>query len=161
MICVKLYMVDAKGFIEKSPVRYRKKDVRNEGRTDYVHENEGTDDNLPAPKDVFPPRSTSFYKQTHVFCGNADLRFKIPDSKSRAFRPIVNRQSKIGISARVPSPASRIPLAENRRFQIQNSRFQMPSLAANRQSTIENRQSRPESRVPSPESLAPARVCYL
>jgi hypothetical protein len=55
-----LYIADAKGFIEKSPVRYRKKDVKNEGRTDYVYGNEGTDDNLPATKDGFPHDSTTF-----------------------------------------------------------------------------------------------------
>ena len=48
----------------------RKKDVKNEGRTDYVYENEGTNDNLPdGTHDICAGRSL-FYTEMHVFCRN-------------------------------------------------------------------------------------------
>ncbi len=46
----------------------RKKDVKNEGRTDYVYENKWPYDNLPTQKSPFLPGWTAFYTETHVFC---------------------------------------------------------------------------------------------
>ncbi|HXW13583.1 MAG TPA: hypothetical protein VEN79_03655, partial [Terriglobia bacterium] len=40
-----------KGFVERGQVRHRKKDVKNEGRSDYVYENKDTDDNFTDIKD--------------------------------------------------------------------------------------------------------------
>jgi hypothetical protein len=40
----------------RGAVRYRKKDVKNEGRSDYVHENKVTDDNLSVTKDAISGR---------------------------------------------------------------------------------------------------------
>jgi hypothetical protein len=73
----------------------------------------------------------------------ADFRFKIPDSESRALRPIVNRQSKIGISARIPFPACR-------KSEISDSRFQIPKAEPYGQSSIDNRKSAFPPLTPSP-----------
>jgi len=49
-ICLKLHVSDGKGFVERGQVRHRKKDVKNEGRTDYVHENKGPYDKVSGTK---------------------------------------------------------------------------------------------------------------
>jgi len=50
-ICLKLHVSDGKGLVERGHVRHRKKDVKNEGRSDYVYENKDTDDNFTGTKD--------------------------------------------------------------------------------------------------------------
>ena len=50
---LKLYIADYKVIIEQERARPQKKDVKNEGRTDYVHENKDTGDGLSGTKDAF------------------------------------------------------------------------------------------------------------
>ncbi|HXW16031.1 MAG TPA: hypothetical protein VEN79_16105 [Terriglobia bacterium] len=48
---LKLYIADYKVITEQERARRQKKDVKNEGRSDYVYENKDTGDNLSGTKD--------------------------------------------------------------------------------------------------------------
>jgi len=52
-ICLDLHVSDGKWFVERGYVRHLKKDVKNEGRTDYVHENKGPYDKVSATKPTY------------------------------------------------------------------------------------------------------------
>ena len=47
---LKLYIADYKVITEQERARCQKKDVKNEGRSDYVYENKDTDDNFTDAK---------------------------------------------------------------------------------------------------------------
>jgi len=48
---LRLSIADYKVIIEQERARCQKKDVKNEGRSDYVYENKDTGDNLSGTKD--------------------------------------------------------------------------------------------------------------
>jgi len=55
---LKLYIADYKVIIEQGRARCQKKDVRNAGRTDYVHENKRPDDKVSGTRDAILHRKT-------------------------------------------------------------------------------------------------------
>ena len=95
-ICLKLHVSDGKGFVERGKVRHRKKDVKNEGRSDYVYENKDTDDNFTATKDgismqlhAILHRNTRILEELSAFCQNSTAGERI----SRVGMPILGAAS--------------------------------------------------------------------